>query len=94
MRAFVLEVSFIRNMQFDVTTILQKVNDKKEEYKKISIIALNKQMEKEKGIKQSFWDTYKKWTQTENGVDIKEPYITNRLRDKWKRVCEYYNEAY
>ena len=30
MRAFVLEVSFIRNMQFDVTAILQKVNDSKD----------------------------------------------------------------
>jgi hypothetical protein len=27
MRAFVLEVSFIRSMQFDVSTILQKVKD-------------------------------------------------------------------
>jgi len=30
MRAFVLEVSFIRSMQFDVGTILQKVKDKQE----------------------------------------------------------------
>ena len=29
MRTFVLEVSFIRSMQFDVTSILQKVNDNK-----------------------------------------------------------------
>lgn len=27
MRTFVLEVSFIRSMQFDVSTILQKIND-------------------------------------------------------------------
>lgn len=30
MRAFVLEVSFIRSMSFDVTSILQKVNDRKD----------------------------------------------------------------
>ena len=37
MRTFVLEVSFIRSMQFDVTTILQKLNDNKDENKRISI---------------------------------------------------------
>ncbi len=30
MRAFVLEVSFMRNIQFDMTNILQRINDKKE----------------------------------------------------------------
>jgi hypothetical protein len=30
MRAFVLEVSFIRSLQFDVGTILQKVKDRQE----------------------------------------------------------------
>lgn len=87
MRAFVLEVSFIRSMQFDVTTILQKVNDNKEYNRKISFDALRVRMEKEKGLKDSFWDTYKKWTTPEHGVDICENYISGRIRDKWARVC-------
>ena len=62
MRAFVLEVSFIRNMQFDVTAILQKVNDSKDENKKLSIDSLRKRMEKDKGLKDSIWASYKKWT--------------------------------
>ena len=57
-----LEVSFIRNMQFDVTAILQKVNDSKDENKRLSIDALRKRMEKDKGLKDSFWASYKKWT--------------------------------
>ena len=51
MRTFVLEVSFIRSMQFDVTAILQKVNDNKDENKRVSIDALRKRMDKDKGIK-------------------------------------------
>ena len=38
-------------MQFDVTAILQKVNDKKDENKRVSIDALRKRMDKDKGIK-------------------------------------------
>jgi hypothetical protein len=37
MRAFVLEVSFIRSLQFDVGTILQKVKDRQEEQRKVVI---------------------------------------------------------
>jgi hypothetical protein len=37
MRAFVLEVSFIRSMQFDVGNILQKIKDKQEEHRKVAL---------------------------------------------------------
>lgn len=93
MRTFVLEVSFIRSMQFDVTAILQKVNDNKDENKRVSIDALRKRMDKDKGIKESIWESYKKWTTPEHDVDISETYVNSRIRDKWKRVCEYYNQA-
>lgn len=46
MRAFVLEVSFIRSMQFDVGTILQKVKDKQEEHKKVALESLKQRMHK------------------------------------------------
>lgn len=26
-------------------------------------------------------------------IDINEKYISERVRGKWSRVCEYYNEA-
>lgn len=50
-------------------------------------------MQKEKGIKDSLWDSYKKWTTPEHDIDISENYINSKIRDKWKRVCEYYNQA-
>lgn len=37
MRAFVLEVSYIRSLQFDMGTILQKVKERQEEQRKIGI---------------------------------------------------------
>ena len=37
MRAFVLEVSFIRSMQFDVGTILQRVKDRQEEHRQVAL---------------------------------------------------------
>ena len=70
MRAFVLEVSFIRSMQFDVTEILQKLDENKNENKRISFDALKKRMEKEKGLKDSFWASYKKWTTPQYDIDI------------------------
>jgi hypothetical protein len=46
MRTFVLEVSFIRSMQFDITSILQKVNDKKvEENKQVEFENLRRKMD-------------------------------------------------
>ena len=50
-------------------------------------------MEKERGLTESLWKTYKKWTTPETGVDINEIFFSSRIRDKWKRVCEYYNSA-
>lgn len=93
MRAFVLEVSFMRNIQFDMTNILQRINDKKEENKRIAFDNLRKKMNEQRGIKDSLWGAYKKWTTSEVGVDINELFIAPKIRDKWKRVCEYYNEA-
>jgi hypothetical protein len=93
MRAFVLEVSFIRSMQFDITSILQKVNDRKEENKRIEFDNLRKRMDQEKGIKESFWGTLQKWAGADVDVDLKDNYISPRIREKWARVCEYYNQA-
>ena len=87
MRAFVLEVSFIRSMQFDVGNILSRVNDGRDEKKRLSMESLRKRIEKEKGVKQSLWDTYKKWTMPETDVDINEGYVSPKVRDKWRRVC-------
>ncbi len=46
MRAFVLEVSFIRSMQFDVGNILQKVKQHQQEHKKVALDALRARMKK------------------------------------------------
>ena len=63
MRAFVLEVSYIRSMQFDVGTILQKVKDKQEEHKKVALEALKVRMMKETSSVTTFIrDAYKKLT--------------------------------
>jgi hypothetical protein len=40
-----------------------------------------------------FWKTYKKFINSSE-IDIKEHYISPRVREKWQRVCQYYNEAY
>lgn len=41
-----LEVSFIRSMQFDVGNILQKVKDRQEEHKKVALESLKERMHK------------------------------------------------
>lgn len=46
MRAFVLEVSFIRSMQFDVGTVLQRVKERQEEHRKVALDALRTRMHK------------------------------------------------
>lgn len=46
MRTFVLEVAFIRSMQFDVTGILQKVEERRDEGKRVEIEGLRKRMKK------------------------------------------------
>jgi len=46
MRAFVIEVSFIRSMQFDVGTILQRVKERQEEHRKVALDALRTRMGK------------------------------------------------
>lgn len=75
-----------------MTGILQKVKDKQEENRNIALEKLRKGMKKDKSkIKGFFWDTYKNLTKS--SFDISEPYISSRIRDKWKRVCEYYNKA-
>jgi len=38
-------------------------------------------------------DAYKKITNSFM-LDISERYINERIRNKWGRICEYYNEAY
>ena len=50
-------------------------------------------MEKDKGLKDSIWESYKKWTTPDMDIDITEHFINSRIKDKWKRVCEYYNQA-
>ena len=93
MRAFVLEVSFIRSMQFDVGNILQRIKDKQEQHKKVALEALKLRMRKEgSSVKTFIKDAYKKITNSYL-LDIPEPYINQRIKDKWKRICEYYNSA-
>jgi hypothetical protein len=93
MRAFVLEVSFIRSMQFDVGTILQKVKDKQEEHKKVALEALKIRMRKETSSVTAFLkDTYKKLTNNFI-LEINEPYINQRIKNKWGTICDYYNSA-
>ena len=50
-------------------------------------------MDKDKGIKAALWESYKKWTTSEYDIDISENYINPKIKDKWKRVCDYYNQA-
>lgn len=93
MRAFVLEVSFIRSLQYDVGTILTKVKEKQEEQRKVVLEELRNSMKREGSKIGSFiWSTYKKWIDNSD-FDIKEHYISPRVREKWQRVCEYYNDA-
>jgi hypothetical protein len=86
MRAFVLEVSFMRNIQFDITKILQNVNEVKEQNKEMMYENLKEKM-KEKGGKSSLWGTYKRWIAGEPDIDITDHFIQQRIKDKWKRVC-------
>ena len=92
MRAFVLEVSFIRSMQFDVGTILQRVKDKQEEHKQVALEALKKRMAKEASVGTFLKDAYKKLTDN-FFLQINEGYISERIRNKWLNVCDYYNSA-
>jgi fumarylacetoacetate (FAA) hydrolase family protein len=93
MRAFVLEVSFIRSMQFDVGGILQRVKEQQEEHRKVALDALRSRMKKENSQVAAFLkDAYKK-VSTSFLLDISEKYINERVRGKWSRVCQYYNEA-
>ena len=93
MRAFVLEVSFIRSMQFDVGTILQKVNDRQEEHKKVALQALKVRMMKETSSVTAFIrDAYKKLTNNFL-LEINEPYINQKIKSKWSNICDYYNGA-
>lgn len=94
MHTFFLEASHVRSIQFDVTSILQRIYDKKDEHKRISLDNLRRRRNQERGIinnsgtKDSFWGSYKKWTSSEGGgVDINENCINPRIRDKWRRVC-------
>ena len=92
MRAFVLEVSFIRSMQFDVGTILQRVKDHQEEHRQVALEALKKRMNKEASMKTFIKDAYKKLTDNFL-LQINESYISERIRSKWANVCDYYNCA-
>lgn len=93
MRAFVLEVSFIRSMQFDVGGILQRVKEHQEEHRKVALDALRTRMRKENSQVATFLrDAYKK-VSSSFLLDINEKYINERIRGKWSRVCQYYNEA-
>ena len=74
MRAFVLEVSFIRSMQFDVGTILQRVKDHQEEHRQVALEALKKRMNKEASMKTFIKDVYKKLTDNFL-LQINESYI-------------------
>jgi sulfur relay (sulfurtransferase) DsrC/TusE family protein len=91
MRAFVLEVSFIRSMQFDVGSILQRVKDHQEQHRKVALEALRTRMAKENSKVAVFIkDAYKKVSNSFM-IDINEKYISERVKGKWSRVCEYYN---
>lgn len=90
MRAFVLEVSSMKNIQHDMISILQRVNDKRQENKKVAFDNLHFKMEK--GLKDSLIGAYKKWSNQDIGVDINEVYISPKIREKWRSVCEYYNQ--
>jgi sulfur relay (sulfurtransferase) DsrC/TusE family protein len=91
MRTFVLEVSFIRSMQFDVGGILQRVKEHQEEHRKVALDALRARMRKENSKVASFLrDTYKKVANSYL-LDIDEKYVSERIRSKWSRVCQYYN---
>jgi hypothetical protein len=70
----------MRNLQFDITNILQRVTDKKDENKKIAFDNLRKRMAQEKGVKDSFWGAYKKWTTPEIGVDINDNFINPKIK--------------
>jgi hypothetical protein len=83
----------MRNIQFDISKILQNINEIKEENKKILFENLKKKMNLEKSLKDSFWGTYKKWTTSNVDIDINDHFIQPKIRDKWRRVCEYYNEV-
>lgn len=62
MRAFVLEVSFIRSLQFDMGTILTKVKEKQEDQRKLVIEELRNSMKRENSkIGNFIWSAYKKW---------------------------------
>lgn len=61
-RAFVLEVSYIRSLQFDMGTILTKVKEGQEEQRKVVIEELRNSMKRDNSTIGSFiWSTYKKW---------------------------------
>lgn len=93
MRAFVLEVSYIRSLQFDMGTILSKVKERQQQQRNLVIEELRNSMKRENSTFGKFiWSAYKKWIDNSQ-FDIKEHYISPRVREKWERVCQYYNEA-